>query len=459
MEQFTLKQAAQALGSSCGSEQTVKNVVIDTRLVEEGSLFFAIKGERFDGHDFVGAALEAGACGAVCTRVPEGCDSRKIILVDDTSESFLALAAWYRQQFDIPVVGITGSVGKTTTKEMVACVLATKYKTLFTEGNLNNQIGVPRMCFKLDKSCGAAVLEMGMSAFGEISSLTRVVRPTVGLITNIGVSHIENLGSREGILKAKMEILEGMNPEAPLFLNADNDLLSLEGKNIKGRKVYYYSAQSRDADYYAENIKIGGLGSTFDVVVKESGRRVSINLPAAGMHNVLNACAAIGIGDLLGVDIKDAAKALEGYTPTGMRQKIVKKGSLTVIEDCYNASPDSVKAALSVLRDIECDGRRIAVLGDMLELGAYAKEAHTACGEVAAQSEVDMLFAYGDNARYYVEGVAKKGLSGKYFEDKNELFSALAEYIDENDTILFKASRGMKLEEIIERLYTECDIK
>ena len=457
MEHFSLKQAAQALNTSCAFDGEVSSVVIDNRMVTPGALFFAIKGERFDGHNFVAGALESGAIGAVCTYVPKNCEGKNILLVKDTGIAFLELARWYRRQFSIPVVGITGSVGKTTTKEMVACVLASNFKTLFTEGNLNNQIGVPRMCFRLDNSFEAAIFEMGMSGFGEISSLTNTVLPTIGLITNIGVSHIENLGSRDGILKAKMELLEGMEKDAPLFLNLDNDMLCTAGKSITDRKVYYYSADSTDADYYAENITIGGEGSVFDVVIKRNGKRVNVKLPAAGKHNVLNACAAIGIGDVLGIGAQEAASALEDYTPSGMRQKIVKKGSLTVIEDCYNASPDSIKAALNVLRDIGTTGRKIAVLGDMLELGAHSQEAHTSCGEIAAQSDIDYIFAYGNHARFYVEGAHKAGLDAEFFEDKNALFSALLEYLGANDTILFKASRGMKLEEVIERLYSECE--
>jgi len=455
MEHFTVKQAAEALGSICNFDSTVTDVVIDNRLVTKEAMFVAIVGQRLDGHAFVSDAFEKGASCALCSYIPQGCEDKPIILVKDTGEAFLNLAKWYRDKFNIPVVGITGSVGKTTTKEMVAKVLSAKYKTLFTEGNLNNQIGLPKMCFKLDNSFEAAVLEMGMSGFGEIESLSKTAIPTIGLITNIGVSHIENLGSREGILKAKTEILIGMKKDAPLFLNGDDQMLVSAGKEITNRKIVYYSADNTDADYYAENISMTGEGSSFEIVKKSTNEHTKINLPAAGKHNILNACAAFGIGDHLGISAVECAKALSEYTPSGMRQRVVKRGGITVIEDCYNASPDSVKASLSVLRDLETEGRRIAVLGDMLELGSYSPEAHTICGKVASESNIDILFAYGDNAQYYDLGANQGGLECICFNDKSKLLSKLCEYIKDGDTVLFKASRGMKLEEVIEGLYKE----
>lgn len=458
MEKFTVSQAAEALGCKLSCDKTVADVVIDNRLVTPGAMFVAIIGERLDGHTFVKDAFEKGAVCAVCSYIPEDCKDKPIIPVKDTGEAFLALAKWYRQKFNIPVIGITGSVGKTTTKEMVAKVLASKFKTLYTEGNLNNQIGLPKMCFKLDSTFEAAVLEMGMSGFGEIESLSCTALPTIGLITNIGVSHIEMLGSREGILKAKTEILKGMSNDAPLFLNGDDEMLSGMRKKIPERKVIFYAVHNVLADFYTENGVFSGEGSTFDIVKKATGARTKIFLPAAGIHNVLNACAAFAIGDYLGISAEQCAKALSEYVPSGMRQRVVKRGGITVIEDCYNASPDSVKASLSVLKNLDIKGKRIAVLGDMLELGDYSQRAHGDCGAAAA-GNADILFVYGDNAGYYLEGAKSKGLECLCFNDKNELLSKLCEYVKDNDAVLFKASRRMKLEEVIEGLYKERESK
>lgn len=450
MEKLSVKEIASALGvqSSCSAE--IDNVVIDSREAGKGSLFVAIAGERFDGHDFILNVLSNGAEAVVCTKAPEGAPENKLILVEDTRAAFLQIAAYYRSKFNIPVVGLTGSVGKTTTKEMTAAVLSEKYNTVFTQGNLNNEIGLPRMCFRIDSSTQAAVLEMGMNHFGEISRLTRTARPTIGLINNIGVSHIENLGSREGILKAKLEILEGMEKNAPLVLNADNDMLFNAAKNIEN-PVIFFGADNPAADYKAENIVQNNDSMQFTIRYAEG--ECNITLPAVGKHNVLNATAAFAVGMQLGISPEQAAKALNGYTPSGMRQRIVEKAGRTVIEDCYNASPDSIKASLSALSALKVSGKRVAVLGDMLELGDYSETAHRNCGEYVAESGADILFAYGKEAAYYVEAAAAKGIPAELFSNKKQLAEKLYETLGEGDAVLFKASRGMKLEEVINELY------
>ena len=451
MDSIKLTEAASALGAdpSVYSDREITNITLDSREVDGGSVFIAVKGDRFDAHDFVPDVLAKGAAAAVCEKRIDGAAPDRIIYVPDTRRALLDLAKHYRAKFNIPVVGLTGSVGKTTTKEMVAAVLSQKYKTLATQGNFNNEIGLPKMCFKLDSSYEAAVFEMGMSGFGEISRLTDTARPTIGIITNIGVSHIEMLGSREGILKAKMEILEGMSPSAPLIINGDNDLLP---KGVEGipNPVVVCGISCKNADCRAENIRQGQDSMSF--VINYRGSLYPVELPAVGTHNVYNACIAFACGMLLGVTPEQAVKGLSEYVPTGMRQKIVRRGGITVIEDCYNASPDSIKASLRVLRDQDCL-RRIAVLGDMKELGSYSRTAHLECGLAAAENGIDVLLAYGSEARSYVDGAEGKIPTALHFDDKRELALRLCSMLQEGDAVLFKASRAMKLEEVIESVY------
>ena len=444
---MTAAEAAKAMSGTANGEASFSEVCIDNRMVTPGCLFFAIKGANFDGHDFVADAFEKGAAAAVCSRDVDA--SGTVIRVEDTRRALIDLAAYNRSKYRIPVVGLTGSVGKTTTKDMIAYVLAQRYRTLATEGNFNNDIGLPRMCLRLDASIEAAVFEMGMSGFGEISTLTKIARPTVGLITNIGVSHIEKLGSREGILKAKMEILDGMEEDAKLVLNGDNDMLRTVMRKYP-RRVVTYGIESDDVDFRATDIKQEDGRITFTL----SGAKKSwkIEIPVIGMHNVYNACAAFICGALAGVPASSAIEGLKNYVPDKNRQDIEDRDGITLINDCYNASPDSIKASVSVLRDLYCEGRRIAVLGDMFELGDYAKQGHLMSGDVVAQSGVDVLYALGPNAKYYIEGAAGR-LETHYFEDRNELVKALRSDIKKGDAVLFKASRGMKLEEIVKKVF------
>lgn len=452
MQKMTVNEAAKAMNGTASGDGVFSSVCIDSRAIEDGCLFFAIKGDNFDGHAFVRAALSSGAAAAVCSSPVDGAGG-PVIMVEDTRKALMALAAYYRSKFSIPVVGLTGSVGKTTTKDMVAAVLSTRFRTLATEGNFNNEIGLPRMCFKLDDSIQAAVLEMGMSDFGEISRLTQVARPTVGLITNIGVSHIEKLLSREGILKAKMEILDGMDKDSKLILNGDDDMLSTVVPAHIGR-VITYGVDNENVDCRAVDIEQGEDSIRFKLCYK--GRTYPVELPVIGRHNVYNACAAFLCGSVLGISPADAVDGLKNYSPDQRRQKIVHKKEITFIEDCYNASPDSVRAALAVLAALPCEGKRIAVLGDMLELGDYARTAHSQCGAAVAEYGIDTLLAYGKNALYYIEGAGEK-VHSRLYSEKDQLAQELAELLEPGDAVLFKASRGMKLEECIEALYSRLD--
>lgn len=448
MKAFTLQEAAAALGlPQMQAQATLADVCTDTRKIQPGSLFVCLRGERFDGHSFASQAEELGAA-ALLVDHPVDADVPQLV-VTDTGKALLQLAGWYRRRFQLPVVGLTGSVGKTTTKEFIALVLGAKYNTLKTQGNLNNEIGVPQMLFRLEDSHTAAVIEMGMNHFGEISRLTRAVAPTVGLITNIGVSHIENLGSRAGILQAKLEILEGMAPDAPLIVNIDNDMLRTV--KLGDRPLLTFAIDDQSADFTATDVAEQGSTTTF--TVHHSTFTQPVTIPTVGIHNVYNALAAMAVGYVTGVDHAAAASALANYVPAGMRQNLVQVGGVQVIEDCYNASPDSMRAALQTLGKLPVH-RRYAVLGAMLELGDYAKEAHTQVGKMAAENGIDGVLAYGADAAYIVEAAKQAGLeNARLFDTKEALAQSLAQQVQPGDGVLFKGSRGMHLEDVMHTVY------
>ncbi len=448
MKAFTLQEAAAALGlPQMQAQATLADVCTDTRKIQPGSLFVCLRGERFDGHAFASQAAQLGAA-ALLVDHPVDADVPQLV-VTDTGKALLQLAGWYRRRFQLPVVGLTGSVGKTTTKEFIALVLGAKYNTLKTQGNLNNEIGVPQMLFRLEDSHTAAVIEMGMNHFGEISRLTRAVAPTVGLITNIGVSHIENLGSRAGILQAKLEILEGMAPDAPLIVNMDNDMLRTV--KLGDRPLLTFAIDDQSADFTATDIAEQGSTTTF--TVHHSTFNQPVTIPTVGIHNVYNALAAMAVGYVTGVDSAAAASALANYVPAGMRQNLVQVGGVQVIEDCYNASPDSMRAALQTLGKLPVH-RRYAVLGAMLELGDYAKEAHTQVGKMAAENGIDSVLAYGADAAYIVEAAKQAGLeNARLFDTKEALAQSLAQQVQPGDGVLFKGSRGMHLEDVMHTVY------
>ncbi len=451
---FKVTEIAKALGTKLNSDNIINRVSIDSRDVDENTLFFAIKGERFDGHDFVKEVAEKGVGAVVCHK-PVEC-SVPVIYVDDTKDALLDFASLYRHSIkDLNVIALTGSVGKTTTKEMVACVMAQNGETLKTEGNFNNEIGVPKTLFRLSETTKNAVIEMGMDGFNQISVLAKCAKPDCAIITNIGVSHIEILGSREGILQAKMEMLDGLKKGASLFLNGDNDLLSTVKND--DYNIVFFGIDNKSCDILAEDIKEIGLNTEF-VAVKGDIRQI-ITIPTVGIHNVYDALSAFAVGLEYGISPENIAKGLENYAPSGMRQRIREAGGITVIEDCYNASPDSQKAGLNSLCKIAKD-RKIAVLGDMLELGDYSETAHRSVGEYVAECKVDMLYTFGEQSKYMADSAKKSGMNNVFaFTDKSELTEAVLNEIKIGDTLLFKASRGMKLEEVFEKIYEQWDVK
>lgn len=446
MDQISLNEAARAVGGKNDKDANVSGVFTDSRHPVKNGLFIALTGDKFDGHDFI-ASLENSGVSAVLVEkdVPTALPK---ILVKDTRLALQALAYHQRSKFSIPVVGLTGSVGKTTTKEMIWYVLSSKYNTLKNQGNLNNDIGMPLTLLRMDSSHEAAVIEMGMNHFGEIAKLTAICRPSMAVITNIGVNHIENLGSRENILKAKLEILQGMQPGSYLLLNGDDDLLgSYENPDFQ---IVRFGIQSDKNDVRAYDIQTEQDGSRFTVVCGEESAEVF--LPVAGLHNVYNALAAIAVGWLLGIPLQNAANALKNYTPEGMRQRVTRIGGVTLIEDCYNASPDSVKAALKVLNAYR-GGRRIAVLGDMLELGAFSEQLHRQVGEAVAENDVSLLFTYGVLSAATADEAKKHGVAVEHFRDPAALAAAVRGILREDDAVLVKGSRGMHMEKIIEEIF------
>lgn len=455
MKMLTTEQIAQATGGVSDGYAEITSVVIDNREVVPGCLFVAIKGERLDGHTFINAAVDAGAV-AVMSHEDITCDV-PVIRVDDTHRALLSLAKYYRLGFgetveEFPLVGLTGSVGKTTTKEMIWCVLNAKYNAHKTYMNWNNDIGLPRVLLGMEAEHTAAVVEMGMDAKGQISLLTRTALPNMAVITNIGVSHIENLGSREGILASKLEITEGLREGAALILNADNDLLGkLTSKDFDDRfKLLFFGIKS--GGVRAESIIYTDDGTEF--VFSYESVRQKVKLPTTGEHNVYDALAAICVGLQLNIDPGDIASALQKYVPAGMREKISEVSGVTLIEDCYNASPDSVKALSQTVAIKGSAGKRkIAVIADMLELGDYSDEAHRNCGKYLADAGIDLLMTYGEKAKLVAESARENGIIRIFsFDDKDDLANKLISIMKPGDVIAFKGSRGMKLEDVIEKV-------
>ncbi len=462
MEKMTLTEIVQAVDGSFGypSDIEITSVSTDTRTIKPNSVFIALKGESFDGHDYGARACELGAQAVISERAIEGA---KCIIVDSTERALLQLASYYRRKFSIPMVGITGSVGKTTTKDMIALVLSKKYNTLKTEGNHNNEIGLPLTLFGIEDSTEAAVIEMGMSHLGEISRLSMCCEPTAAVITNIGHSHIENLGSQQGILKAKMEILDGADYMAPLILSADDKLLS-QIESHHGRRLIFYSIKKKTADVYASDIKMDEGGTSFNInwasgaaTGTANGGKQAARVNCPGEHNVKNALAAFCVGLTLDIPPKDMIEAIAQFRPQGIRQNIKDVHGMKFIVDCYNAAPDSIKAALSTLTQItnKSGGRKVVVLSDMLELGKQSRSLHKLTGEYVASAKANKLYCCGNDARYYVDGAIKKGMSQEdccYFESKSDMIDTLKRELKQGDVVLFKGSRGMKLEEAVNAL-------
>lgn len=448
MREMTLKLLAQWCGGQLIPENTVGTITgmqHDSRAVRVGDLFVALPGERADGHDFVENAKKAGAVAALVSRKVD-CDLPQIV-VENTLKAYGSIAREYRQNADVCVVAITGSVGKTTTKEMISCVLSGKYRVSKTQGNHNNDLGLPITIMEMPANTQIAVLELGMNHFGEMSYLTSIAKPNTVVITNIGTMHIEHLGTREGILKAKLEIMEGIQDDGVAVFNGDEPLLwnLREGSH---RRIYF-GIENDQCDVVAEEIRPIDGGVYF--TVRGLGQRFQIFVPQEGRHMVYNALAAAAVGLLNGVSPESIQYQLGLFHNTGMRQNIFEEQGFVIIEDCYNAGPESMEAALRVLGEHKTESRRIAVLGDMLELGSRAMAEHYRVGRLAAAT-ADLVLTYGEHSERIVTGAITGGMSSKFaihFEDQEDMASTLKRLARTGDVILFKGSRGMHMEKVL----------
>ncbi|MEA4989071.1 MAG: UDP-N-acetylmuramoyl-tripeptide--D-alanyl-D-alanine ligase [Anaerovorax sp.] len=455
----------------CGKQDTmIEGIAIDSREVASQDAFFAIVGEEQDGHIYARKAAEKG-CRAIVVHNKQIADEIKeirsdiaILLVKDTTRALQDLAEWYLSLFPIKKIGVTGSTGKTTTKEMLYAVISQKYKTLRNLGNFNNHIGLPLTIFHLNDDIEVGIFEMGMSEFGEIHRLADIVRPDYAVITNVGTSHIEYLKTRENILKAKMEITDFFQKEDQLFVNEDNDMLSkevlLQCIQEKKKEDDSYcedfqiitAGESKEEDFQLSNRKdLGENGIEFTIT--NDSMTQDFFLPLLGNHNGLNAMLAVAVGMSLGISLKEAAQGLANIESTNRRLNIEEINGIKLIDDTYNASPDSMKAAIDVLMSIS-GTRKIAILADILEMGDVAEEYHYQVGEYASHKEVDVVISVGKNAKFIAEGAkaASKNTTVIYHEEKETLINKLKEFLKPGDVVLVKGSNGMRMTEIVKKV-------
>ena len=427
----------------------------DTRTIQNGDIYIGIKGENFDGNKFWKQALDNGAGVVIIQDVEVSTEELKnykdktVIKVEDTLKALYEIAKYKRSLYDIPVVAITGSVGKTSTKDIIASVVSTKYKTLKTEGNNNNNIGLPLTILKL-KDHEALVVEMGMNHFGEISLLTDIAKPTLAVITNIGTSHIGNLGSRENILKAKLEILEGMKIPK-IIINNDNDLLhDWYNENSEKLEIHTFGIES-NSEVMGKDIKMQEESSEFTAVT--DSKETNIKVPVGGEHFVYNALCAMTVGKVLNIPVDKIQYGIESFELTKKRMDIKKlENGAIIINDAYNASFESMKVSLEFLAN-HTGERKIAVLGDMFELGEYSEELHRKVGKEVVKNNIDMLICAGENAKYIIEEAKKNSKIETYFMHNNEeIVEKLSQELRNGDIVLVKASNGMKFFEICQKV-------
>ena len=449
MKSFTLKQALTACGGQFFGELELLStelsaIVTDSRKVKKNALFAAIVGERVDGHNFIGQCVEAGAVCALCEKTPA--DNSPHILVENTKQALIDIATAYRLTFDIPFIGISGSVGKTTTKEMIASVLAQKYNVHKTQGNFNNDLGVPLTLFALEEDAEIAVIEMGISDFGEMTVLSQIVKPDVCVLTNIGNCHLECLGDRDGVRKAKTEMFDFMSEDGIAVLCKDDDKLC-EITEVKGKAPITFGL-CENADFTAYNIESNNCDRT-SFTVKYADGEFSATVFALGKHMVSNALCAAALGKHFSLTDEEIAKGISQYKPAGSRQNVIKTGKLTIIDDCYNANPASMRASIETLAGFE--GRRVAILGDMKELGETENELHREIGRFAVEKKLDLVIAIGDlTLNIYKE--ARPHIDCEWFSTSEEAKLEMYEMLTIGDTVLVKASHSMKFEEIVDYL-------
>lgn len=446
MQRLNVNDIIKATGGRliCGTgEFEISEIVTDSRKTGANMLFVPISGENNDGHDFIGNSFENGADVVITHKDIPKVAGKNIIRVEDTRIALGDIARYYKEKYNLPTVAITGSVGKTTTKDMVSAVLTMKYNTLKTQGNFNNDIGLPLTVFRLEEKHKMAVLEMGMSHFGEINYLASIAKPDVAIITNIGMSHIENLGSKENIYRSKMQICDYFTKDNLLIANGDDEFLKNAGGDFG---VKTYGITNKNCDIVAENIENLGMdGTRFTAKIDGKNHEFFVKIP--GEHNIYNALAAILAGLYYDIPICDIAAGIREFLPTAMRLEIQEIGGVTLINDCYNASPDSIRAAVKVLKDT-MGGRRVAVLGDVLEMGEFAKNEMYEVGK--SLLGIDALICVGENSRYMSEGASSVGITeNHYFKNNADAIKFLDDFLEDGDNVLVKASRGMHFEEIV----------
>lgn len=456
METLYLEEIAKAISGKIIGDKEIKvdNISIDSRQIKQGDLFIAIQGENFDGHNFVMDAFAKGASVAIVSTEVDSNIDNTLIKVEDTTKALQDLAHYYRNKFDITVVAVTGSTGKTTTKDMISAVLATSYKTLKTAGNFNNEIGLPLTLFRLDSNYEAVVVEMGMRALGEIGLLAKIAEPDIGVITNVGVAHIEILKSVDNIAKAKSELIATLKEGGVAILNGDDDKVKDMDRLTKAEVINYGLKQYNKVRALDVNSLANGTIS-FELVIRDMDYQETVILPIPGRYNVYNALAAISVGLAFDISLNKIVDGLKNFELTKMRSQILTtEDGLKIINDTYNANPASMRGAIDTLFDIGGE-RRIAVLGDMLELGDIAVEEHQNIGRILAEKGLDYLFTYGELGAYIGEGAKASGMDNSsiyIYQDKEKLIKTLLEIITANDTILVKASRGMELEVVSQAL-------
>ena len=450
MKPFRLKEAVAAcegryVGPEAVLDSEVTFVTSDSRTAAPGALFVAFRGERVDGHDFMAQCLQKGAVACVSEREPVDASETPCIVVDSSLRAIGAIAAWHRSRFDIPVIGITGSVGKTTTKEMIAAVLSQKFNTHRTEKNFNNELGVPWTLLRLEDANQVSVVEMGINRFGEMRRLTNIVHPTIAVFTLIGDAHLEFLGDRPGVLRAKGEIFEGMDANGLAVLNGDDALLAACHPNL--RRVTYGKGPKNDVR--AENITVLGT-ERIECTVRHPGGAFDISIPGYGTHLVYAALAAAAVGLELGMTGGEIARGIARYRTVGDRARIIRTGSYTVVSDCYNANPNSMRAAIDSLRNIP--GRRVCILGDMLELGPETEQLHREVGAYAASRGLELVIGCGPLGRFIACGAQDMGGAALAIDSRDALIERLQELLKPGDVVLVKASHSMAFEKIVEVL-------
>ncbi|MBI4777859.1 UDP-N-acetylmuramoyl-tripeptide--D-alanyl-D-alanine ligase [Candidatus Desantisbacteria bacterium] len=435
-------------------------VSIDSRLILPGQLFIAIKGENFDGHDFIGEVIDKGASGVIFSDElgieQNSTQTRMSVLqgvcairVKDTTAALGHLAAYYRNKFDIPIIGITGSNGKTTTKEMLSDVLSKQWRVLRNKKNFNNAIGLPLTLLEMDSSTQFCVVELGMNHPGEITYLTNIAGPAIGVITNVAESHIGHFEDKKAIARAKFELIEAMGEEGIAVLNADDPFVARMAQQHKGTVITF--GIDEKADIFAIEIRENDAGVSFNVHWA-GGKIQEMFIPIPGRHNVYNALAVCGVLVALGLDLSLAALALSEFKLPDSRMEITERAGIRIINDAYNANPGSMKAALLTLKGLACSGRRIMVMGDMLELGKWSKSLHEEMGQCACDTGVDILVTVGQDAAFAASEAKVRGVETFVCKDNEEALSILKGLVKPDDAVLIKGSRGMRMERIVEGL-------